>query len=341
MLSNLRAVRKQTELTRSLYERRSKIVSQIPGFWPLVFEQAPPDIDEYIQPTDSALLLSSLTALSVSRFEIEDGGNGDPRSVSIRFEFAPNDWLEDAVIEKKFWYRRSKDGWSGLVSEPVEIRWKEGKDLTQGLLGLAKRVWEEEKAAQAKGEKTDSKELTKTQKELQEEIETIGLGGVSFFAWFGYAGKMISAEESQAATEQENEVRKLQREGKEIPESLRTPEKEKEEGKEGDDDDDEDSLEIFPDGDSLAIALSDDLWPGAVKYFSTYNIIRSFHADSPSEAHCFFPTPDRRSTDTAAAQAQEQDPASDFEFESIAGDLESDDDEDEDEEERPAKKVKV
>ena len=324
-------------MTRSLYERRSKIVSQIPGFWPLVFEQAPPDIDEYIQPTDSALLLSSLTALSVSRFEIEDGGNGDPRSVSIRFEFAPNDWLEDAAIEKKFWYRRSKDGWSGLVSEPVEIRWKEGKDLTQGLLGLAKRVWEEEKAAQEKGEKKDSKELTEAQKELKEQIEKIGLGGISFFAWFGYAGKMISAEESQAATEQENEVRKLQREGKEIPESLRAPEKEKED----EEDDDDESLDIFPDGDSLAIALSDDLWPGAVKYFSTYIVTRSLSRNSPSEAHSFFPSPDRRHTDTAAAQAQEQDPASDIDFESIADDLESDEEDDEDEDERPAKKVKV
>lgn len=28
------------------------------------------------------------------------------------------------------------------------------------------------------------------------------------------------------------------------------------------------SLEIFPDGDDLAIAISEDLWPGAIKYFS-------------------------------------------------------------------------
>jgi hypothetical protein len=30
------------------------------------------------------------------------------------------------------------------------------------------------------------------------------------------------------------------------------------------------SLEIFPDGDDLAVAITEDLWPGAIKYFSEY-----------------------------------------------------------------------
>jgi hypothetical protein len=28
------------------------------------------------------------------------------------------------------------------------------------------------------------------------------------------------------------------------------------------------SLEIFLDGDDLAVAITEDLWPGAIKYFS-------------------------------------------------------------------------
>ncbi|CRK43493.1 hypothetical protein BN1723_019208, partial [Verticillium longisporum] len=88
-------IRKQYELTRPLYEKRQAIISKIPNFWPLVLEQAPPDIDEYIQPQDSALLLAALKNVSVSRFDIENGAQGDPRSVSIKLEFGDNDFFED------------------------------------------------------------------------------------------------------------------------------------------------------------------------------------------------------------------------------------------------------
>ncbi|KAH8888702.1 hypothetical protein GQ53DRAFT_783440 [Thozetella sp. PMI_491] len=298
---DLYLVRKQVELTRPLYEKREKTVSQIPHFWPLVFEQAPPDIDEYIQPQDSALLLSSLISFSVSHFEIEDGSNGDPRSVSISFGFSPNDYFEDKVIEKKFWYRRSKSGWAGLVSEPVEIQWKKGKDLTNSLLGLAKQVWDEEKASGANGvKKRNAKDLTAAQKALQEKIEATGVGATSFFAWFGYTGKCISEEENHAATVKEAEIRKLRAAGKEIPAELR---EEAEEEEDGEEDDEDDSLDVFPDGDTLAIAITDDLWPGAIKYFT---------------------------------QAQEQDPASDGEFESDA-----EGDEEDSPATRPSKKRKT
>jgi hypothetical protein len=257
-------------LTKSLYEKRHKTVSQIPNFWPLVIEQAPPDIDEYIQPSDSALLLSSLTSLSVSHFEIEDGSNGDPRSVAIRWEFAPNDYFDDTILEKKFWYRYSKAGWSGLVSEPVDIHWKKGKDLTSGLLGMVKQVWDEEQASGG----LDKPKTTPTpeQKALRKKIENTGLGGLSFFAWFGYRGKRISAEESREAVEKDRARRRLIMEGKEPDEAANIgPAAEDEEDEEDDDeDDDADSLEIFPDGADLAITITEDLWPGAIKYFSKF-----------------------------------------------------------------------
>lgn len=248
------------QLNKPLYEKRNKIVSRIPNFWPLVIEQAPPDIDEYIQPSDSALLLSSLTSLSVSHFEIEDGGNGDPRSIAIRWEFSENDYFEDSVIEKKFWHRRTKDGWTGLVSEPVEIRWKKGKDLTNGLLGMVKRVWDEE---QARKETKKGDEPTAEQKALKKKIENTGLGGISFFAWFGFIGRRVSAEQSRLATEQEALRRKQRAEGKSA-DGESDEEVEEEDGEVVE-------YEIFPDGDSLAVAISEDLWPGAIKYFSMSN----------------------------------------------------------------------
>ncbi|KAK4453203.1 nucleosome assembly protein [Podospora aff. communis PSN243] len=295
-------IRQQVRLTKPLYEKRKKVISQIPGFWPLVIEQAPPDIDEYIQPTDSALILSFLTGLSVEHFEVESGG--DPRSVAIRFEFSENEYFEDRVIEKKFWWRRAKDNWhGGLVSEPVEIKWKEGKDPTEGLLGLAKAVWDEEQAEGANGAaKGKKKPLTEKQQALKAKIDANGLGGLSFFTWFGYRGEPISAEESRVATREEKERRQRRAAGEEVA----TPTNEEEEEEEEDDEDE--FLEIFPNGDSLALAISDDLWPGAIKYFT---------------------------------QAQENDDLSDANFESDEDIEDAELPESEDEDERPSKKRKA
>lgn len=220
-------------------------------------EQAPPDIDEYIQPSDSNLIVTALTSLYVTHFEAEDG---DPRSVAIRFEFDENEYFEDRVIEKKFWHRTAKDGWTGFVSEPVDIKWKEGKDLTEGLLGLAKAVWDEEQAAGANGAGSKGKEFTPKQKALKDKIESIGLGGLSFFAWFGYRGPKVSAEESKLAAKEEKERRQRRAAGEEVS----TPKDDDDE----DEDDDDEELEIFPSGDQLALAIAEDLWPSAIKYFS-------------------------------------------------------------------------
>ena len=249
-------------------------MAKIPKFWPLVLEQAPMDIDEYIQPSDSALLLTALTSLSVSRFEIDaDEKKGDPRSVAIRFEFADNEHFEDKVLEKKFWWRYSRDGFASLVSEPVDIKWKKGKDLTDGLLSLVKAAWDEQQAAPKKevkkGEKAEKVELTEKQKALKEKIDKTGMGGVSFFAWFGYIGENISAEESAAALKEDEEERRKRKAGEETEE--KDDDEEMEDDEESDDeDDDEDDLEIFPTGDAVAMAITDDLWPGALKYFCEF-----------------------------------------------------------------------
>ncbi|KAJ8108384.1 hypothetical protein ONZ43_g6444 [Nemania bipapillata] len=265
-------IRQQYALTKPIYEKREKLVAKIPNFWPLVIEQAPPDVDQYIQPSDSAVLLSSLASISVSHFEIEDGGKGDPRSIAIKMEFTENEYFEDTVLEKKFWYRRSKNGSAGLVSEPVPIKWKAGKDLTGGLLDLTVKVWQQGKEkAQANGaskdkKKTKPEDWTADQKALREKIDMFGLGGVSFFCWFGYRGEDISAEESAIAVEEDKKRRAEKAEGKSS--EPKEPEEEEEDDEDEDEEEDPLALEIFPDGDDLAVAFSEDLWPSAIKYFT-------------------------------------------------------------------------
>ncbi|CAP73790.1 uncharacterized protein PODANS_2_11490 [Podospora anserina S mat+] len=290
-------IRHQYNLSKDLYVKRAEVVSKIEHFWPLVIEQAPEDIDAFIQPTDAQILLGSIKSIDVKRFEIDTPvEGGDPRSVSIKFEFEENDYFEDKVLEKKFWWRHGKDGFVGYVSEPVDIKWKDGKDLTNGLLSLAKAAWEEEKAAPKK-EGKEKKELTPKQKELKEKIEAEDAGSVSFFCFFGFIGERVSAEENIEALKKEAEDRKKRQAGEKVEED--------EEMKEDEDDEDwedEEELDIFPDGDTVAMAIADDLWPNALKYFQ---------------------------------QAQESDDISDGE------DDESDDDESEEDGDKPSKKHKA
>ena len=245
-------MRQQEKLSKDLYVKRETVVSKIPNFWPLVFEQAPAEIDEYISPQDSALILNCLKSVWVDRFELPSGG--DPRSVSIKFEFSENEYFKNTTLEKKFWWRHAKDGWSGLVSEPIPIQWKKDKDLTSGLGDLVQKVFEEDKAGK-------EEEETENKKALKKQMEETGLGGLSFFAWFGFRGRHISAEESVEAFKIEQEKRKARQEGKEV-DAMDEDEEDDEE-----DEDLEYELEIFPTADDVAICISDDLWPGAIKYF--------------------------------------------------------------------------
>lgn len=209
-------------------------------------------------------------------FELEDSENSavagpkaDPRSVAIRWEFAPNEYFENITLEKKFWYRRARDGWTGFVSEPVPVAWKKGKDLTGGLLDLVCKAWETEQAlkesqTESGNGKQDTKDLSPEHKALRKKIDQTGMGGLSFFAWFGFIGRKVSAKESAEATEKETNARERRRKGEKAPLE-----------EEANDDEDEEeidlSLEIFPDGDDLALAIKDDLWPEAIKYFSKFS----------------------------------------------------------------------
>ncbi len=221
--------------------------------------------------------------------------------MSVRFEFAENEYFEDKVLEKKFWYRRSRDGWSGLVSEPVPIRWKKDRDLTGGLLDMVVKAWEVEKTTASRNSNGAVKGkggLSPEQKALKKKIENTGMGGLSFFAWFGFIGRHVSAEESAAATAAEKQKRAAREARKNNKRKSRsrsrssTPssdeEEDSEQGVEGEDDVGM-SLEIFPDGDDLAVAFTEDLWPGAIKYFSTSFSFLFFYiriiANDPQHKH--------------------------------------------------------
>jgi hypothetical protein len=171
------------------------------------------------------------------------------------------------VLEKRFWWRCARNGWSGLVSEPVNLKWKAGKDLTSGLLRLVSEAWEAEQVAAEKhnGVARKRPELLPEHKALQEKIDTMAMGGVSFFGWFGFIGRRISAEESAAVKKNEKAKRQARMEGTTPPDPLFIQDEEEDSGY----DSLEEPLEIFPDGDDLAISMSEDLWPGAIKYFST------------------------------------------------------------------------
>lgn len=220
-----------------------------------MLETCPPEIDQFIQPQDSQIFAESLKSIEVSRPEIETS----PRSVSIKFEFAPNDFFENTVLEKTFWWRRASDGWTGLVSEPVNVEWKKGKDLSEGLNGLAVQLFEARKKA---GDflKRDLKEY----EALAKKLESANAVNTSFFTWFGFVSgrRYVSAEESEKAEKEYKEKKAKGETGK--PDET----EEEDEDEEDDDKDDDSMVEVHEEGEQLAIAIAEDLWPGAIKYFT-------------------------------------------------------------------------
>ena len=120
-------------------------------------------------------------------------------------------------------------------------------------------AWEAEKTSPVLSK---SNGLSPEQKALKKKIDNTGMGGLSLFAWFGFIGRRVSAEESREANRLEKEKRLARLEKRDVPEDV---------DEEDEEEDDVDmSLEIFPDGDDLAVAITEDLWPGAIKYFSEY-----------------------------------------------------------------------
>lgn len=248
----------QYNLSAPLYTKRAAVIKRIPHFWPLVFEQAPEDIDTYIQPSDSEILASCLSSFDVSRPDVKS----HPRNVTFRFTFSENEFFADTVLEKNFYARTADDGDRVLVSEPVRIAWKQGKDLTNGLLEGAAVLH----AAVLKGGADVKEKELKEYAALKQQVENAPEGAQSFFAWFGYRGPWVSQATSDA---NDAKVKSGAIPASPKPANGLGGDADDEEELGFDDDDEYDlEAEIFPDGDELAMALSEDLWPNALRYFA-------------------------------------------------------------------------
>ncbi|KXT02228.1 hypothetical protein AC578_5074 [Pseudocercospora eumusae] len=250
-------MRQQYELSKGAYAKRAEAIAKIPNFWPLVLEQAPPEVDGYIHPEDSRILGESLISLEVTRPELDIEPQGSPRSISIKFHFKENDRFSDQVLEKKFFYRRASDGWVGLVSEPVKIRWKKGKDLTEGLTDGAHALFEARKKTGdmlAKG----VPEYTA----LKKKVEHWNGANTSFFTWFGWVSsrRWVSAEESDAANKEHQSRREARKKGEKVEPQLPDPE--------DDEKNDDSEVEVHENGDDLAVSFAEDIWPNAIKFFT-------------------------------------------------------------------------
>jgi nucleosome assembly protein (NAP) len=192
----------------------------------------------------------------VDRFEIEK----EPRSFVLRFEFGPNKWFEDKMLEKRFWYRRSKGTWQGLVSEPVKIHWQKDKDLTNGITDASFALWQ---AFQAAGDESaegyQHLKQSPEWKKVVEAVESTDLSGSSFFTLFSYISsyRWVSEQESRAAYEAEAERRSKRSQGESVEEPAE------------DSVFDEDELVVCPHGEDLALGIADEIYPNAIKFFST------------------------------------------------------------------------
>lgn len=243
---------------RPLYDERQKIISRIPDFWSTVFLCPPREIAQYIQPPDTELL-THITFFKVERLELnEPGTSGDPRSLRITFEFAPNSVIEDKKLVKELKYRYArKGGREGLVSDPVPIKWKSGKkDLTRGLGPCAISLFEAEKAVklQIQGEEVDavSREgLWQNERVLQglQLMEKLGQERLPFFAWFYYRGVDLSESGGKGGN----------REGEQSGED------------DAESDDGLRDVEIYPDGYDVANFLAEHLWEDAIDIYGKFS----------------------------------------------------------------------
>jgi len=206
-----------------------------------------------------------LKNIQVERFELDK----EPRSFLLRFQFGPNKWFEDEILEKKFWHRRSQGNWQGLVSEPVKIHWKKGNDLSNGLTDASLALWEAFKSKnQSSINGFASLKGTTAYKALAKKLETIDLSANSFFTLFGFISsfRYVDEKESQQAYEAEAERREKRARGE------RVEEPEDEDGST----DDEDIL-VCPQGEDIALGISDDIYPNAIRYFSKFKYRCKIH----------------------------------------------------------------
>ncbi|KAK6333820.1 hypothetical protein TWF730_004003 [Orbilia blumenaviensis] len=233
----------QIRTTAPLYERRNELTTQLPGFWVSVFGQSQ-DIDQHIAPDDMGAI-STISSVNVIRPDVDE-----PRNfiIELGFDKDRNEWFEGNVLRKQFWWRTVEGVWSGLVSDPVEVRWKDGKDLSKGETGRVWEEWQAKKNGNGKGDEkgkgkgkgkgaVNGEEGKKAKKAKKLSLEERMAGGQpSFFTWFAWVGKGTDYGVDGEIEEE-------------------------------DDDEEKEDGDLFNHGDELALTIADDIYPNAIKYF--------------------------------------------------------------------------
>ncbi|KAI1840407.1 hypothetical protein JX265_007169 [Neoarthrinium moseri] len=287
---------KQHLMNAPILAQRQSTIAKIPGFWAVVFDNAAAELEAAITPSDSEVFAKALTTVEVLRPEIPSGAKptdlgldkfGEPRSVTINFHFKENEWFSDSVLSKTLYYRHGKDRSAGLVSEPIKINWKAGKDLTEGLTDAAYALWATQK--QNASQQLDGalagdarKARDAAAKELPEYKNVVKLlgekvnGAISFFNFFSYRGRWTSAQENAEARAEVKARRAAALAGKD--------EEEEDEDEDFDElDFAEEDVETFPPGHDVAVSIADDIWPNAIDYFLADSIDSDLEIDDEDD----------------------------------------------------------
>lgn len=239
--------RRKEQALKPLYTKRQKLLNNLEGFWPIVFQNAPQELAEFFTPLDLDIL-STLKSFSVERYQIQSETEGEPRSVRFTFEFSPNEYLEDKVLVKEVEYRSGPGVSEGFVSAPVPIKWKnKNMDPTRGLLAAAFELYQAEQTLNNEGGGVDPVERESLwQNEKLHDLlvkEDESDEDLSFFNWFGFRGAVLQPDNAESDHEDEDE------DSDDEPETLL-------------------DVEIFPPGEELTISLAEDLWPTAPVSFT-------------------------------------------------------------------------
>ncbi|KAI1756413.1 hypothetical protein F4782DRAFT_538106 [Xylaria castorea] len=271
---------KQYLMSRDIFAARQKTIAKIPSFWAVTFDNAASELEAAVTPADLEVFSAALTSVEVTRPEIPASARpsdlgldkfGEPRSLQFTFRFGDNEWFADKALTKTFYFRYGKDGSAGLVSEPIKIGWKSPeKDLTQGLSDAALAFWNAQKADasqkldgvlanDARHTRDAAAKKVPEYQSLAKKLENNVEGALSFFNFFSYRGRWISAAEHVEAKAELLAKRKAAQAGTEMEED------------DDDNDDDEDfteeAVETFPAGHEVAVTIAEDIFPNAIDYF--------------------------------------------------------------------------
>ncbi|XP_072102786.1 protein SET-like, partial [Mobula birostris] len=123
----LRVERKYGELRRPHFERRNRLIEDIPGFWVTAFLNHP-QLSALIDENDEEAF-NYMMRLEVEEFEDIKSG------YRIKFHFSENPYFENSLIIKEFHL-----GTGGKpVSQSTPIKWKKGMDLISLNRGIGEK----------------------------------------------------------------------------------------------------------------------------------------------------------------------------------------------------------